>query len=173
MLIYLRFFVIAMYRLNLVIWMTLLFSIGNAQAEVKFKNIGSGWRALVQQSDPFDSSKFEIVQIKKGDFTFRCNDLNMEVNSYGYESLSFNAFLKYVVDSNSPLDKKGGYSTYLGGSDLVTNSRYYYFKLNESDIEAFKKGNSLKVAGKYSSTGWVTKSLNLKGFTKAYSEMCD
>ena len=150
----------------------LALSCGNVAAEIKFQNLGQGWRALVEQSDPFDTSKVKIVQITKGEFTFRCRELNMEGPSYGYESLSFRASLKYVVDGNSPVDKSGGYSTYLGGSDLVTDSRYYHFSLNDSDLTAFKKGNVVKVAGKYSTTGWFTKSLNLIGFTKAYTKMC-
>ena len=99
--------------------------------------------------------------------------MNMKSPSYGFKSLSFSATLKYIVDANTPVNKKGGYSTYLGGSDLVTDDLYYYFKLSKSDLNAFKKGNVVKVAGKYSSSGWFTKSLNLIGFTKAYNKMCN
>ncbi|MCD9516855.1 hypothetical protein GLP21_19465 [Photobacterium carnosum] len=161
-----------MKRLKIGVASLLLLSCGSVNAEMKSKNLEQGWRALVNQSDPFDTSKVEIVQITKGAFTFRCRELNMEAPSYGYESLSFRANLKYIVDGNNPVDKSGGYSTYLGGSDLVTDSRYYHFSLTSADIAAFKKGNSAKVAGKYSKTGWFTKSLNLVGFTKAYSQMC-
>ncbi len=150
----------------------LLLSCASVTAEIKSQDLGQGWRALVKQSDPFDTSRVDIIQITKGVFTFRCRELNMEGPSYGYESLSFNAKLKYVVDDNQPVDKSGGYSTYLGGSDLVTDSRYYYFSLTDADISALKKGNSVKVAGMYSSEGWITKSLNLIGFTKAYDKMC-
>ncbi|BFN30979.1 hypothetical protein VHTUMSATKI_11740 [Vibrio harveyi] len=150
----------------------LLLSCGSVNAEIQSKSLGQGWRALVKQSDPFDTSKVEIIQITKGSFTFRCRELNMAGPSYGYESLSFRASMKYAVDGKEPIDKAGGYSTYLGGSDLVTDSRYYYFSLSEADITAFEKGNSVKVAGKYSTTGWYTNSLNLMGFTKAYSKMC-
>ncbi|TEW42986.1 hypothetical protein [Psychromonas algicola] len=156
-----------------ILGLTLLLSLGSANAETKFLNLGSGWTAFTKQSDPFDSSKVEVIQIRKDSFIFRCNEMNMEAPSYGFESLSFTASLKYVVDANSPVDKNGGYSTYLGGSDLVTDDRYYYMKLSESDLNAFKKGNVVKVAGKYSSSGWFTKALNLSGFTKAYNKMCN
>ncbi|MCE4937558.1 hypothetical protein, partial [Aliivibrio fischeri] len=123
-----------------------ILSSGSVAAETKFQNLGKGWRALIKQDDPFDSTKVKIIQITKNAFTFRCGELNMEVPSYGYESLSFTASVKYVVDGSSPVDRTGGYSTYLGGSDLMTDSRYYHFSLNDSDIKAFKKGNIVKVA---------------------------
>jgi len=156
-----------------IIGIALFLSFGSANAEIKFQNLSDGWTAFTKQSDPFDSSKVEVIQIRKESFIFRCNEMNMEAPSYGFESLRFNANLKYVVDTNSPVDKKGGYSTYLGGSDLVTDNRYYYLKLSESDLDSFKKGNVVKVAGKYSNLGWFTKTLNLIGFTKAYNVMCN
>ena len=156
-----------------IIGVALFLSLGSANASTNFQDLGNGWKALTKQSDPFDSSKVEIIQIYKDSFIFRCNEMNMESPSYGFESLSFSANLKYVVDGNTPVDKKGGYSTYLGGSDLVTDDRYYYLKLSELDLSAFKKGNVVKVAGKYSTSGWFTKSLNLIGFTKAYNKMCN
>lgn len=162
-----------MVKFKKIIGIALFLSFCNANASANFQSLGNGWNALTKQSDPFDSSKVEIMQIYKGSFIFRCNEMNMKAPSYGFESLSFSANLKYVVDTNAPVDKKGGYSTYLGGSDLVTDDRYYYFKLSESDLKAFKKGNVVKVAGKYSSSGWFTKSLNLIGFTKAYNKMCN
>ncbi len=162
-----------MSKLSFCIFLMLFILIDGAQAETSFRNLGYGWMAFTQQSEPFDRTKFKIIHISKGGFIFRCNELNMRATSYGFESLSFHASLKYVVDSERPVDKSGGYSTYLGGSDIVTDSRYYHFKLNDSDIDAFKNGGEVKVAGQYSGTGWFTKSLNLMGFTKAYNEMCD
>lgn len=70
-------------------------------------------------------------------------------------------------------EKRGQFSTYLGGSDMVTDSRYFSFNLNRTDVEAIKAGNAMKVAGKYSNTGWQTKSLSLIGFTSAYNLMCN
>lgn len=157
---------------NRTIWVALILLSFGAHAETKVQELGGDWYALAMQSDPFDSSKIKINQIRKGEFVFRCNELNMEAPSYGYESLSFSAELKYIVDASDFVDKVGGYSTYLGGSDLVTDSRYYYFDLSSDDVSAFKKGNILKVAGKYSTNGWLTKELNLSGFTKAYDAMC-
>jgi len=143
-----------------------------ADDSMKVRQLGKGWIALTKQVDPFDSSKSKVFQIMKSGFTFRCGELNMEVSSYGFESLSFGADLKYVVDDQAPVDKRGKFSTYLGGSDLVTDSRYFSFRLNDTDIDAMKAGNSMKVAGKYSSTGWQTKTLSLMGFTSAYNQMC-
>jgi hypothetical protein len=143
-----------------------------ADSVTKSGNLGNGWISLTKQSDPFDSSKVKAFQIMKNSFTFRCGELNMEVNSYGFESLSFGADLKYVIDEQEPVDKQGRYSTYLGGSNMVTDSRYFSFRLNDEDIDAMKAGYTLKVAGKYSTTGWHTKTLNLVGFTAAYNQMC-
>jgi hypothetical protein len=145
----------------------------HASAELKTKKLGSGWVAFVQQSDPFDTSKVTIVQIIKDKFTFRCGELNMSADSYGYESLSFGAEIRYLIDNHPAQDKKGKYSTYLGGSDLVTDSRYYSFKISKEDIDSMKSGNTMKVAGKYGSSGWQTESINLDGFTLAYSQMCN
>lgn len=147
--------------------------VANADDSMKIRQLGKGWLGFTKQSDPFDSSKAKVFQITKSGFTFRCGELNMEVSSYGFESLSFGAELKYMIDERAPVDKRGTYSTYLGGSDMVTDSRYYSFKLSDADVERMKAGNSMKVAGKYSNTGWKTKNLSLIGFTSAYNQMCD
>ena len=160
-------------QLKRIIGLALLLTLDTVNAESKFQDIGNGWTAFTKQSDPFDSSKVKVIQVWKDSFIFRCNEINMKASSYGFESISFNATLKYIVDNNSPINKKGRYSTYLGGSDLVTDDRYYSFKLNKSDLDSLKNGNTIKVAGKFSSSGWFSKSLNLKGFTKAYNKMCN
>ena len=150
----------------------LFLSVGNAYAEVSSKVLDGGWIAILEQADPFDSSVTEILYITKGDFTFRCGELNVSASSYGYDGLSFGAKLKYVIDSNEPVDKHGGYSSYLGGSDLVTDTRYYYFKFGEPDLESFVQGNKIKVAGKHHTSGWLTRELDLKDFAKNYELMC-
>lgn len=144
-----------------------------ADDSMKIRQLDQGWIGLAKQTDPFDSSKSEVFQITKSAFTFRCGELNMEVNSYGFESLSFGADLRYMVDDQEPAEKRGKFSTYLGGSDMVTDSRYFSFNLSATDVETMKAGNAMKVAGKYSSTGWQTKSLSLMGFTSAYNLMCN
>lgn len=146
--------------------------VASADQSIKMKTFGNGWSGMATQVDPFDQQKVKVIQISKGDFTFRCGQLNMKVGSYGFESLSFGADIKYITDTKEPIDKQGRYSTYLGGSDMVTDDRYYSFALTDEDLEAMKSAELLKVAGKYSSTGWETKSLKLIGFTSAYSEMC-
>ena len=130
-------------KLRIVIGIALFISLGNAQAESKFQDLGNGWTAFTKQADPFDNSKVEVIQIRKESFIFRCNELNMVAPSYGFESLSINASLKYIVDTNSAVDKSGGYATYLGGSDLVTDSRYYYFKLNQCSFLCIKRLNQI------------------------------
>ena len=147
-------------------------SVVAADDSIKIRQMGNVWTGLAKQSDPFDKSKTEVIQIFKGSFTFRCGELNMKVSSYGFESLSFGAELKYMIDDQAPVEKNGRYSTYLGGSDMVTDSRYFSFKLSKSDVDAMKAGTSIKVAGKYSTTGWQTKELSLIGFTSAYNQMC-
>lgn len=151
----------------------LALSISNVTAG-DVRQLSGGWRAFTKQSDPFDNSKVEIIQIIKDDFTFRCGELNMAVSSYGFESLSFHADLKYMIDDQVPVEKQGYFSTYLGGSDIVTDSRYFSFKLNSEDIAAMKAGTKIKVAGKYSNSnlGWQTKNLSLEDFTSAYNQMC-
>lgn len=151
----------------------MLFSASSVEASgnMKLIDLGSGWLGLATQSDPFDTSKYTIIQIKKDTFTFQCNECNFSPMSSGYDAFSFDAEIKYMVDDQSPVDKKGRYSTYLGGSDIVTDERYFSFRLTNKDIESFKKGNAVKVAGKWGD-GWETGSVSLIGFTSAYDQMC-
>ena len=121
-----------------------------ADDEIKTKNMGKGWSALTRQIDPFDKSKIQITQIYKGDFTFKCGELNMEFDSYGFDGFSFSADIRYKI----------------------TDSCYYSFKLNDSDITAMKAGNRIKVAGQYGKAGWESKNVSLIGFTSAYRRMC-
>ena len=144
----------------------------SANPNVSFQDLKGGWSAMVQQSDPFDTSVVSIVQILKGDFILRCGSMNMRIGNASYDSFSFTANLKYVVDDNKPVDKRGKFSTYMSGSDMVTNSRYYSYKMNDQDVEIMRKGNLIKVAGSFGSSGWTTKEISLDGFTNAYEKMC-
>jgi hypothetical protein len=152
--------------------MTVSFSV--EASGIGHKDFGSGWRGLTKQDDPFDKKKVEIIQISRGDFTFLCGEINMSVKTSGFDSFSFDAELKYIVDGQPPVEKRGRYSTYLSGSDMVTNSNYYSAKLSESEVDALKNGRVLKVAGRFSKdVGWTTKELALHGFTPAYNAMCN
>lgn len=148
----------------------LIFSLFQLQASTKVEFLDYGWIASKQQIDPFDTNKMRSVRISKDNFTFKCNELNFSAPSYGYTSLSISANIKYIIDDNTPIDKQGTFSTYLGGSDLVSDTRYYSFKLSSDDIMSLKKGNLLKIAGKYT-TDWLTRELDLNGFTEAYDSM--
>jgi hypothetical protein len=158
---------------NLVAVLTML-TVTNVAANpnLSFQDLPGGWKAMVQQTDPFDTSVVSIIQIFKGDFILQCGSMNMRVGKSSYDSFSFSAKMKYVVDDNKPVDKSGKFSTYMEGSDMVTNSRYYFYKLNNQDIETMKKGNLIKVAGSFGSSGWMTKEESLVGFTNAYEQMC-
>ena len=96
----------------------------------------------------------------------------MSAPSHGYESLSFGAEIQYVVDESESVKKRGKYSTYHKGSDLMTDDRYFSFPLSAADVDTLKNGINLKMAGKWGG-GWKTESLDLTGFTNAYSAMCD
>ena len=135
------------------------------------ESLVGGWYALTEQSDPFDTNKKRIVHISKQGFTVRCNDISFSAPSYGYESLSFKASIQYLVDGGEPRKRKGKYSTYLGGSDLLTDSRYFSFGLDEETVNSMKAGLEMKMAGTRGS-GWTTKTLDLSGFTNAYNRMC-
>lgn len=143
-----------------------------ANPTLSFQDLEGGWKSMSQQSDPFDTSKVSIVQIFKGDFILQCGSMNMKLKNSSYDSFSFSAKLKYVVDDNEPVDKSGTFSTYMEGSDMVTNHRYFFYKLNNKDIEQMKNGNIIKVAASFGSSGWMTKELSLIGFTNAYEKMC-
>ena len=135
-------------------------------------SLDGGWYALTEQSDPFDTTKQRIRQISKQDFTIRCGDISFSVPSYGFESLSFGAAIQFKLDDGEPTKRSGKYSTYLGGSDLVTDSRYYSFSLDTKTVEAMKEGSQMKAAGTRDGTGWITKVLDLNGFGPAYDKMC-
>lgn len=155
--------------MRVLLCLTLL--LGSSLSLASVSSLGGGWVALTEQSDPFDTSKKRILQISKQEFTVRCRDINFSAPSYGYESLSFGASIQYMVDGGEPIKREGKYSTYLGGSDLMTDSRYYSFRLDAETVNAMKAGLEMKMAGTRGS-GWTTKALDLTGFTKAYNRMC-
>lgn len=142
-----------------------------ATTVVKYEN---GWWGFVKQVDPFDTSKVKTTQIWKGNFTFRCGELSVNIShsDSDYDSYSYDRNIKYIVDEASTMNKTGTLSTYLGGSDLMTSSVYLSFKLSDEDIDMLKKGDVIKVAGE-TWGGWVTDSLNLSGFNSTYSKMCN
>jgi hypothetical protein len=152
----------------------LMLSMNAAQSQnsIDFKDLSGGWIAMTRQADPFDKTKTKVIQIFKENFVFRCEEINMKINSTGFDGLSFPAELKYVIDEQEPVDKTGSFSTYLGGSKTVTRSRYYSTRLSNKEIDALKNAQNLKVAGKLSSSGWTTGELALNGFAAAYDEMC-
>jgi hypothetical protein len=152
----------------------LMLSINTAQSQstTDFRDLSGGWKAMTRQADPFDKTKIQIIQIFKGDFTFRCQEINMRVNSTGIDALSFDAELKYIVDDKDAVDKSGKYSTYLGGSNIVTRMKFYSAKISNSEVDAIKKGQNIKMAGKFGSSGWSTRELALDGFAEAYEAMC-
>ncbi|MFH1912981.1 MAG: hypothetical protein ABIK45_01730 [Pseudomonadota bacterium] len=67
-----------------------------ANDNMHFVDMGNGWTGLTRQSDPFDTSKYTIIQMYKGAFTFRCNECNFTTGSWGYDGLSFGADIKYI-----------------------------------------------------------------------------
>lgn len=143
-----------------------------ANPTLSFQDLEGGWRAMSQQTDPFDTTKTSIVQIFKGDFILQCGSMNMKLKNSTYDSFSYPAKLKFVVDDNQPVDKNGTFSTYMEGSDLVTNHRYFFYKMNNNDVDQMKKGNLIKVAASLGSSGWMTKELSLIGFKNSYEQMC-
>ena len=144
----------------------------HGQSTLDHKDVSGGWKVMTRQADPFHKTKVQIVQIYTGDFTFRCQEINMKVYSSGIDGLSFDAELKYIVDDKDAFDKSGKYSTYLGGSNIVTRMKFYSAKISNSEIDEIKKGQNLKMAGKFGSSGWSTRELALDGFAEAYDEMC-
>lgn len=151
-----------------------LTAISAAADSIRSVQLSDGWRGLARQVDPFDTSKIKLFQISNGNFRFRCYELNMQVNSsgsfYGFSGL---ADIRYIVDDQEPVERPGSYSTYLGGSDMITDSRYYSFELTRDDAEAMKSGAVMKVAGISSGMGWSTHELSLIGFASAYGQMCE
>lgn len=159
-------------KLTLVV-ASLISTTTSASERPQISQLGGGWIGLAKQSDPFDTSKVQIVQMFKGDFTFRCGELNMEARGFGIDGFSFDAQVKYIVDDRAPVDKRGTYSSYLGGSRMVTRNSYYSVKLSFEEIESIKFGKVLKVAGQFSTSGWILKTVDLSGFASAYEKMCN
>lgn len=156
--------------ITVVMLMSMTFAQG--QSNIGVKNLGNGWKAITRQSDPFDKEKLQVIQIIKGDFIFRCSEINMNASSSGFDSIRLTAELKYIIDHQDAVDKTGSYSTYLGGSDLITQKRYYSTFLSNLEIESLKNSKRLKLAGQFSNIGWTTRELALNGFASAYEEMC-
>lgn len=144
-----------------------------AENGMGFEQLSGGWMALTQQDDPFDKSKNKIFQLHKGDFVFRCRDISFKHYEHTYDSFAFGAKIKYVIDSKKPVDKSGWYSSYIGGSDMVNDDRYYSMSLYSEDKEALFRDKKLKMAGEFGSEGWTTRELALDGFQEAYNRMCN
>lgn len=163
-----------MTRIMNMVAVAILMTLSNAQAQdsLNVKDIGNGWKALTRQADPFDKSKIQIVQINKNQFTFRCNEINMDIGTGRFDGFSLSADIKYMIDDMGAVDKQGWFSSYLGGSDMITRSMYYYAYLSDTEIESLRNGRLLKMAGKFGSTGWTTAELRLDGFSSAYDAMC-
>lgn len=163
-------------KINIFIPLVIVFSLSmQTQAEIDSQFLTHGWMAWTKQSDPFDKSIVDVFSISKDGFSFSCRTLNMSVGSkaHRYKSYSFGAEIKYIIDENTPKDKSGKFSTGLNGSDRLSRSRYYSFKMKKNDINAMKAGNVMKVAGHIGSGDWTNRTINLKGFTSAYDLMCD
>jgi TolA-binding protein len=159
--------------LQIILGTLIVFFVTNVYADYKSRNLGDGWIAMTEQTDPFDTSKVAITQIMKDIVTVRCNNISwLRASDLLFDSYSFSAKIKYMVDGGSPVDKKGSQSTYLGGSDMVNNDSYFSFQFDEADLNTLKKGTALKLAGRTSTSGWETRALDLTGFEAAYIQMC-
>ena len=147
----------------------------HASDPYSFISLNNGWTAFAIQDDPFDTKKKKILHMSKGNFTFDCKHLNVENSSdyISYNGFSYSADMKYKTDKYDPINKKGTYSTYLNGSNIVTDDRVFSFKLYQEDIQIFKVSNSLTVAARaLVNDGWSTYTVSLKGCTAAYDKMC-
>ena len=147
----------------------------HASDPYSFISLNNGWTAFAIQDDPFDTKKKKILHMSKGNFTFDCKHLNVENSSdyISYDGFNFSADMKYKTDKYDPVNKKGSYSTYYNGSDMINNRRVFSFKLSQEDIQIFKVSNSLTVAARaLVNDGWSTYTVSLKGFTAAYDKMC-
>ncbi|MDC0651234.1 hypothetical protein OAP52_04145 [Hellea sp.] len=149
---------------------TLMFSTSAFADE--FKTYENGWRAYVKVIDPFDSTKVKIESIYKGDFIFDCRNINMRIGGGYYSSFSLPSKIKYIVDERPVVDKRGTYSSFHSGNDLMTDSSYYSFKLDFIDVMSFEDGRTLKLAGKWGEFGWENSTLNLTGFKSMFDKMC-
>ena len=137
------------------------------------KNLGKGWWAIGERIDPFDKTKIKLIQISKSDFTFRCGTLNFEVGSTysGFDGFSFKADIQFKVDDGEPVKRRGRYSTYLNGSDMVNDDRVFSVAIKDKDVVQMIRGNKLVAAGNFN--GWTSREVSLSGFTTAYKAMCD
>lgn len=152
--------------------LTLTSNVSNA-AEFKSEKIASGFRAMYQQSDPFDTASKKYISFSKDDFVFNCKQISFgETGTYYHDSFSFPATVALKIDSNAAIQERGTYSTYQFGSDLINDDRMYSMRLTPEVIQQLKDGSTLQASGKFSSGGWTAFKLNLQGFTKAFNKVC-
>ena len=149
-------------------------SIATADESIKSFERPHGWTAIGVQTDPFNQNVVDIVQIFKDDFIFDCRTASF-ISEYDvlFDSFSFGADVQYQVDGRKVVKQGATYSTYFGGVSMVNNSRYFSFRMDKNDIQAFKKGLNLIVAAKTAGLGWINKGLDLRGFTARFTEMCE
>ena len=142
-----------------------------ATAGLSVVNLENGWRALASQTDPFDDTKIELGRLLKLNFTVNCRYFNWKtMENAGFDSYSLKASIKYRIGSDEPVTKDGKFSTYLGGTTLMTDDRYFSFEMTDEDIQNLKAEGGFQLAGQFG--GWRTVKSNLKGFATSYDEMC-
>lgn len=132
-----------------------------------------GWKAVGTQADPFDQTAINIVQIWKDDFVFDCATASFVSDwNASFDSFKFGAALQYQVDGKKVVKQGATYSTLYGGRTAISDTRYFSFRMDQQDVQNFKRGLKLTVAAKHHWMGWTNKDLDLMGFTAAYTEMC-
>ena len=133
-----------------------------------------GWKAIGTQADPFDQTAIDIVVISKDDFVFDCATASLVSDRNAkFDTFKIWAALQYQVDGKKVVKQDATYSTIYGGRDGVSDNRFFSFRMDQQDVQNFKRGLKLTVAAKHYALGWINKDLDLMGFTAAYTEMCE
>ena len=142
-------------------------------SEIEFEKFDGGFVAMYQQADPFDKSKKKYLQFSKGDFWFNCSEISFIArDDTSFDSFDFDAKVAIKVDEEPVEEQTGIYSSYLFGSDMVNDQRVYSTRMGPWLVSLFKNGDSLQAAGKWGTSGWTSKSIELKGFTATYDKVC-
>ena len=154
----------------------LMMSFGSplAFSDMRAEEFSDGFIALYEQTDPFDKSKRKYRTFFKGYFAFNCSEISMySKRETLFNSFKFDATVAIKVDEEPVEEQTGTYSSYLFGSDLVTDDEVYSTRMGPYLVSLFKKGSSLQMAGKWSRSGWTSRSIDLTGFTAAYEKVCE
>lgn len=138
-----------------------------------FEKLHDDYVVFFEQTDPFDEDSKRYLFLVNHAFSFKCDEISFgKRETSNYMSFLYDADIAIKIDDNEVFNTKGTNSSSQFSSSIHGFSRMYSAEISPEIIEQMKTGNKIQASGK-ALVGWESFSMNLRGFSKAYSLMCD